>query len=76
MFFEYIYNWFLNSVFRINPAVKVVILFVLLLAGLWFLKMGIQGSNAKSGYRLKDFKIGYFIASLISIVLMVILLIF
>ena len=76
MFFEYIYNWFINGVFRIHPAVKVVILLSLLLVALWFLKMGIQGSNAKTGYRLKDFKIGYFIASLVSILLMVAMLIF
>ena len=76
MFFEYIYNWFINGVFRIHPAVKVVILLSLLLVALWFLKMGIQGSNAKTGYRLKDFKIGYFIAALVSILLMVVMLIF
>ena len=76
MFFEYIYNWFINSVFRIHPAVKVGILLTLLLVALWFLKMGIQGSNAKTGYKLKDFKIGYFIASLVSLLLMVVMLIF
>ena len=64
-----IYNWFLNTFVRINPYVKATIFFVLMIAILWTLQLGLKKSKASGGTKRKDWGISYFICSFLMMIL-------
>lgn len=67
--FKSIGNWFLNTFVRISPVTKSIILIALTVASLLLLKTAFKKSNAKGGDKKKDWAIGYFVSSILCLVL-------